>query len=653
MPLAIGAVLENRYRIDALLGEGGMGAVYRARHLRIQQDVAIKENRMASPASARQFEREAVVMAGLRHPNLPRVIDHFVLADGAQYLVMDYIEGHDLSQILAHSGPLDEARAVAWIERICDALAYLHSQQPPVIHRDIKPSNIKITPRGEVYLVDFGIAKVGGARARTSTGALGVTDGFSPLEQYGSGGTDARSDIYALGATLYALLTGQNPPDSVEIASGGATLTPPADLAPGLSVGVASALEAALRTKPTDRPQTVAAFRRLLRERAAPVPAASRQSTVLRDTAPPAGSRPPGPAAQHAQGARQSASRSATPQARPARPDGKGARAIPSWGWWAAGVVVVALAVGLWIAWPRGSVEETPTPPPPSREPTAQPTDLPTEAAPEPTTPPTREPTQEPTLTGPALGDTWTRPADRVVMVYVPTGEFEMGSDDGDGDEQPVHTVALDALWIDQMEVTNDQYRRCVEAGECDAPLTCELGEPTYADTAKGDHPVVCVDWQDAAAYCEWTGARLPTEAEWEYAARGPQELVFPWGNQFDGSRLNYCDANCEFNWKDAEHDDEYSRTAPVGSYPDGASWCGALDLAGNVWEWGNDWYDSEYYRTSPSRNPQGPTSGEARIVRGGSWGGGSGGARGANRHGVVPGGTNNSLGFRCARGSS
>ena len=275
MSLSTGTVLENRYRIDALLGEGGMGAVYRASDQRLRQFVAIKENRMASPASARQFESEALMMARLRHPNLPRVGDHFITPDGAQYLVMDYIEGEDLGQILERTGALDEARALAWIDQVCDALVYLHSQNPPIIHRDIKPGNIKITPQGQVFLVDFGIAKIGEARERTRTGALGVTTGYSPPEQHGSGGTDARSDVYALGATLYTLLTGRVPPDSVQRSIKAEILTPPRQLRPDLNPSLASAISAALNTTPTDRPQTIAAFRALLR--------------------PGAGTRPPGP----------------------------------------------------------------------------------------------------------------------------------------------------------------------------------------------------------------------------------------------------------------------------------------------------------------------------------------------------------------------
>ena len=271
MSLSIGTVLENRYRIDALLGQGGMGAVYRALHLGLNQFVAVKENSVASPVSIRQFTREARMMARLRHPNLPRVIDHFVLSDGAQYLVMEYIEGEDLGQILKRTGPLSKTRALAWIDQVCNALTYLHRQSPPIIHRDVKPGNIKITPQGQVFLVDFGIAKVGDVRTRTSTGALGVTPGFSPPEQYGAGRTDARSDVYALGATLYALLTGRVPPDSVQRLIKAATLVPPRQFRPDLSPAVASAVSAALSTTPTDRPQTIAAFRTLLAERPKPI----------------------------------------------------------------------------------------------------------------------------------------------------------------------------------------------------------------------------------------------------------------------------------------------------------------------------------------------------------------------------------------------
>jgi Tol biopolymer transport system component len=243
-----------------------------------------------------------------------------------------------------------------------------------------------------------------------------------------------------------------------------------------------------------------------------------------------------------------------------------------------------------------------------------------------------------------AVGDTWIRPADGMTMVYVPAGQFEMGSNDDDvgyamqlcneyrddcqrqwyENEQPVHMVALDGFWIDKYEVTNAQYQMCVEAGGCQAPTTCNWGTPTYGKADKADHPVVCVDWQGAQDYCEWAGGRLPTEAEWEYAARGAARNVFPWGDTFDGTLANFCDTNCTQDWKNSGYDDGYSQTAPVGSYPDGISWCGAEDMAGNVWERVSDWYDSDYYRVSPAENPVGPSSGEYRVARGGSWRDGS-----------------------------
>ena len=288
MPLAIGTILEDRYRIDALLGSGGMGAVYRAWDQRLDRHVAIKENAMATPESARQFEREAKMLARLRHSNLPGVSDHFVAPNGAQYLVMDYVDGEDLGQMLQRLGPLDEARALAWIEQTCNALIYLHGQQPPIIHRDVKPGNIKITPEGQVFLVDFGIAKVGDAQAKTTMGALGVTPGFSPPEQYGQGGTDARSDVYALGATLYALLIGRSPPDSVQRAIQAAVLPPPRSLRPDVSPAVADALEAAMETNPSNRPQTVVAFQAILRGEAEPVaPSAHEAPTLLKGEGQP------------------------------------------------------------------------------------------------------------------------------------------------------------------------------------------------------------------------------------------------------------------------------------------------------------------------------------------------------------------------------
>ena len=228
----------------------------------------------------------------------------------------------------------------------------------------------------------------------------------------------------------------------------------------------------------------------------------------------------------------------------------------------------------------------------------------------------------------------------------------------------------LDGYWIDRTEVTNKQFARFVEAtghrttaevegcgwGATGEGWKCIDGAdwrhpngPSTSIDEQMDHPVVQVSWDDAVAYCQWAGKRLPTEAEWEKAARGSDGRTYPWGYAFDGSKLNFCDTNCEFDWKDDGADDGYARTAPVGSYPAGASPYGAQDVAGNVWEWVADWYDSGYYsESSATRNPTGPASGDGRVLRGGSWDNDVNHARSANRSRIDPVNRNNNNGFRC-----
>ena len=232
-PLGAGATLENRYRIRALLGQGGMSRVYLADDLRLGMSVAVKENLQTNADAHAQFEHEARLLASLSHSNLPRVIDHFSdSTSGRQYLVMDYIEGEDLEAMIKRVGVLPEATALNWIRQILSAVEYLHAQNPPIIHRDIKPANIKITPQGKAVLVDFGIAKSYDPRLATLTGARAVTPGYAPPEQYGMRTTE-RSDIYALGATLYTALTGRVPPEAPLRVSGEESLTPPSRIAPG------------------------------------------------------------------------------------------------------------------------------------------------------------------------------------------------------------------------------------------------------------------------------------------------------------------------------------------------------------------------------------------------------------------------------------
>lgn len=265
MTLDKDTLLHNRYRIVEILGQGGMGSVYRAVDENLGVVVAIKENLFTTDEYARQFRLEAVILANLRHPNLPRVSDHFVLGDQGQYLVMDFIEGEDLRSRMERLGMLPEEDAVHIGAAICDALAYLHTRKPPILHRDIKPGNVKITPDGHIFLVDFGLAKVyQSASQATTTGARAMTPGYSPPEQYGTARTDPRTDIYSLGATLYAALTGIIPEDGLARAMDNAQLTPLRKRNSKVSRRLAAAIEKAMAVDPSDRFQTAEEFKAAL-----------------------------------------------------------------------------------------------------------------------------------------------------------------------------------------------------------------------------------------------------------------------------------------------------------------------------------------------------------------------------------------------------
>ena len=258
---------------------------------------------------------------------------------------------------------------------------------------------------------------------------------------------------------------------------------------------------------------------------------------------------------------------------------------------------------------------------------------------------------------GPSLNDTWIRPSDGMVMVFVPEGRFLFGSDDNQiitaktlceeypdayGKcssetfelEIPQHSVEVGAFWIDRSEVTNAQYSLCVEEGVCDPPRLAE--DPAY----NGEHyPVAGIPWQDAVDYCIWAGGRLPKEAEWEYAAKGAIGTIYPWGDEFECEGGNF--------WEPCSLcDDGYSGPAPVESFPLGASWCGAMDMAGNVWEWVGDAYNehSIYYQA----NSTSQHSEELRVLRGGSWGYCPAFLRTTYRYAVTPDANYLAVGFRC-----
>jgi serine/threonine protein kinase len=272
--LAPDTLLQNRYLVVRPIGKGGMGAVYLAKDQRLRSTVALKETFFEDEHLRKAFEREAALLANLRHPALPRVIDHFN-EDQGQFLVMEFIGGEDLEEMFkSRQGAFSQKEVLGWADQLLDALDYLHTQEPPIIHRDIKPQNLKLTSRGQIVLLDFGLAKgsAGEMSKVAGTGSiLGYTPTYAPLEQIHSTGTDPRSDLYSLSATLYHLLTGATPPDALSRASaviGGHTdpLRPAHEINPQVSPAVSAALAHAMALHSEQRPATASEMRRELSE---------------------------------------------------------------------------------------------------------------------------------------------------------------------------------------------------------------------------------------------------------------------------------------------------------------------------------------------------------------------------------------------------
>jgi formylglycine-generating enzyme required for sulfatase activity len=258
-----------------------------------------------------------------------------------------------------------------------------------------------------------------------------------------------------------------------------------------------------------------------------------------------------------------------------------------------------------------------------------------------------------------------------ITMRLVPAGTFIMGGDpDVDmaecdrlrisgacersmfEDEQPIHMVTLSDYYIDLTEVTNGMYALCVEAGVCLPPtdFTSYTRPSYYSDSNYADYPVIHVTWNQAVKFCQWRGGRLPSEAEWEKAARGVEGQRFPWGNEFDGSLTNFCDANCPLAWANPAFDDGQADTAPVGFYPGGASPYGLVDMAGNVWEWVSDWYLETFYDITPLQDPFGAESGQERVLRGGGWSYSGYYLHASFRGRNIPNNPTTYTGFRCVR---
>ncbi len=586
--LRAGDTLIERYTIVRPLARGGMGAVYIATDKRLGDvPVAVKEmtphhapgDTEAWERAVQEFRREAALLARLSHPNLPHVIDQFQ-RDEHEFLVMELVPGHTLrAELEQRTEPVPLEQALAWFKQLASVLQYLHEQSPPIIYRDLKPTNIMLRPDGRVVLIDFGIARLYKPEQTSDTAVYG-TPGYAPPEQYGLGQTDVRTDVFALAMVLHEVLTGFEPAKRQSV-------RPPLahSLRPEVPERVSAAIQRALAVDPDDRFASIADFVAAVEEPAdAVVQSQSDASAAAAAVAVP------------------------TPSSAPVVVQRR------FWPWVLAGMLLLSAIVGtlLWLNRAPATIAGGPT---------ATPTDATTTT---PTSVSTPEPTAIP-LPGPPG------------MVTVPAGTFIMGSADGQPDEQPAGPGYLPTFYIDRTEVTNAEYRECVAAERCTAPQkTASLTRSDYyTNTAYADFPVIWVTWDQAHDYCAWADKRLPTEAEWEKAARGSEGLTFPWGNTSDPALANL--------WGDTAGGD----TVAVGSYPDGASPFGALDMVGNVWEWTSSLDQPYPYNSSDGRelaNQPGP-----RIVRGGAWGDNPLNARASDRDRRQPNDPNDNLGFRCA----
>ncbi len=593
----------GRYHILEQIGEGGMAIVYKAFDTRLETEVAIKVIRTDQLAPAileralKRFEREAKALARLTHANIVNVTDYGE-DEGFPYLAMPYLPGGTLKEKLRDDGKMEWQAAARLLLPVAKALAYAHDEE--MIHRDVKPANILITSSGDPMLTDFGIAKIIDDEATmdlTGTRATVGTPEYMAPEQVTAKTVDHRADIYALGVVLYEMVTGRKPfqadtPMAVLVKLSSEPLPRPTEFLPKLPQAVEQVLLKALAKDPNNRYQNmrelVVALEKLLQGKAVPLKPVRKQKPIEQEKVTP-----------------------------PKMP-------FPLRYLWLilGGAVLVSIFFG-WVLG-GGSAKAFPTKTPTL---TYTPTFTPTPIF---TSTPSITPTPEL-----GIGSTWERPADGMTMFYIPAGEFLMGSEDGSDDEKPIHAVYLDAFWMDETEVTFEMYAKCWRSGNCDEP-----GEYYHDDTAYSNHPVDSVDWHNAKSYCNWAGGRLPTEAEWEKAARGGLEgKDYPWGDEKPA---------CTKSIKNgAQFDDCEGLTISVGSFSPNSY--GLYDMSGNVWEWVSDWYARDYYEISPDSNPVGPSVGEQRVVRGGTWGFNEDLLRSAHRRGESPNKITYLLGFRCA----
>ena len=619
----------------------------------------------------RKFARESVNLSNLNHRGIVNVVETFE-ANGTSYYAMEYCGGGSLDARIAECGGLPEGEALRYFGQIASALSYMHSQR--MLHLDLKPGNVMLRASGDAVLIDFGLSKQfndeGEPESSTSIG--GGTPGYASLEQANYNEDDSESklpvtmDVYSLGATLYKMLTGKRPPVASDVMNNGLPEQPLRDH--GVSNSVIAAIHRAMQTKSRDRYQSVADFAAALDCASEATEAADREEepeVVLVDDGrqPVAEPQPHTPAAEPA---RANQEQHEYPEPEPEQPRRK-------WLPWVVGVAVAAIAfVAVMLLQPKPQpaievpddlitavtqsdtvsadeqpvqqVAQQPQRPEPQRPVRQEAVEQPQPTKPEPQQTqqqpepqqaqqqpqrPVQQPEPEPTPTpGPE------RPQHNlpdIAMVYVSGGTFTMGAtseqgSDAENDEKPAHNVTLSGYYIGKYEVTQELWEAVMGSNP-----SC----------FKGDNlPVERVSWYDVREFLRKLNAmtgknyRLPTEAEWEFAARG--------GNSSRGYKYSGSNSLGSVAWY---YDNSGSRTHAVGTKSPNE--LGIYDMSGNVLEWCQDWYGS--YSSSSQRNPKGPNSGSYRVRRGGSWGTFARFCRVSNRSYDAPGSRTSSLGFRLA----
>jgi serine/threonine-protein kinase len=674
--------IAGRYALFDAIGSGAYATVHLARLLGFggfNRTVAVKRLR-AKHADCRErvgmLLDEARTVGRVQHANVVQTLD--VVRQGDElFLVMEYVHGDSLDHLLGIAR--DTGRAVphsiaaSIVAGVLHGLHAAHTARAEsgeplgIVHRDVSPQNVLIGSDGIARIGDFGIARSSQRVHTTRKGVIQGKLGYMAPEQFLCRPLDARTDVYAAGVMLWEALTGTllfdgNTDPAVHRAALASEVRRPSEVEPSISGALEAIVMKAIARDPGSRFAT--AHEMSVALEAVGVAPASEVGAWVHELI---GDELHGRALRIAQIESQLAadsmqravevveqlqSHSKAPPALAlpveARPSLVRTRRGPARIDVQLGIAGAAFVV---IAAAASSRHGAPTSPNPGR---------PAGAA-------------APVAAAPAPAATASRcPPD---MIAIPSGSFFMGRDDGAPFERPEHRVTLDAYCMDRTEVTLSDYLACSDAGQCKRPgATNWWPEITTAQRSTFDplcnerdpvgrsqHPVNCVDWDAAQRFCSYRARRLPTEAEWEFAARGPEGRHYPWGDEQPiGSRFNGCGREC-VAWGKAHHvpqlllyadDDGFATTAPVGSFPNGRSPLGLEDLAGNVWEWVSDVYGP--YDARDQVDPTGAASGAERALRGAAWNSGHPEwARATFRFKYPPNVRSHAVGFRCAADAS